>query len=126
MATSTVVGPSEFWNKLDPQYQEIRRLASLLRERHVPHVLKLIRGYHDNRLGGQILYFGDEDPSATHSPPEPVASIIETPYSSGSEQDLLEMMGLLTPEELHMDDILENLTAQQCLARIWEHWSQEV
>lgn len=124
MATSKVVGPSEFWNKLDPQYQEIRRLASLLRERHVPHVLKMLEAYHGGRVGGQILYFGDDDPYAPNA--TPIASIIETPYSSSSAQDLLEMMGLLTPEELRMDDILENLTAQQCLERIWEHWSQEV
>lgn len=124
MVTSRVVGPGEFFNSVDPRYREIRKLASLLRWHCVPHVLKVLSSYRGGIAGGQILYFGDADPLAPNA--MPIASIIETSYSNSAEQDLLEMMGLLTPEEQRMDDILENLTAQQCFERIWEHWMQEV
>lgn len=124
MAMQRVVGPGEFWNSVDPKYHEIKKLASLLKGHCVPHVLKVLSSYRGGLVGGQILYFGDDDPFAPNA--TPIASIIETPHSGGSEQDLLEMMGLLTPEERRMDDILENLTARQCFERIWEHWMQEV
>jgi len=124
MAVARVVGPGEFWNSVDPKYHEIKKLASLLRGHCVPHVLKVPSSYCDGPIGGQILYFGGEDPSTPDI--KPVASIIETACSGGSEKDLLEMMGLLTPEEQCKDRILENLTAQECFERIWDHWMQEV
>jgi hypothetical protein len=42
--------------------------------------------------------------------------------SYGNESDLLEIMGLLTPEEQEFDRVLGNLSAQEVFSRIKTHW----
>ena len=47
-------------------------------------------------------------------------------YSYGGDEDLLEIMGLLTEEEKEIDDVIGYLTAEDVLARIIKHRQEEV
>ena len=50
-----------------------------------------------------------------------VCSIIEGDGSYGREQDLLEIMGLLTEEEAEYDSVVGHLTAEEVFERIKKH-----
>lgn len=47
-----------------------------------------------------------------------VVSVIQSPYSYGGNDDLLEIMGLLTEEESQYDDVVGYLTPQEVFNRI--------
>ena len=51
-------------------------------------------------------------------------SVIESDFSYGSEFDLLEIMGLLTPEEQEIDSVLGFLTAEEVFQRIKRNWEE--
>lgn len=48
-----------------------------------------------------------------------LVSVIESEYSYGGDNDLLEIMGLLTEEESECDDVVGYLTAQNVFNRIY-------
>lgn len=91
----------------DNKYQEILKLAKMLRENDIPHTL--------DRLcdGWQVVYYKNG---------EPVADAIEHRYSYGNGEDLLEIMGLLTSEEKEHDSVLGYLTAEDVFERIKKHY----
>ena len=81
----------------DSRYQEI-------------HVLDKMDGF-------QICY-------PVESPPDRVMDAIEHYGSYGNESDLLEIMGLLTPEEQEHDSVLGYLSAKDVFKRIERHWKE--
>lgn len=53
---------------------------------------------------------------------ERVCSVIQSEYSYGGKDNLLEIMGLLTDAEREKDDVVGWLTAEEVFSRIWKHW----
>lgn len=92
----------------DSKYKEIHVLDRLLTEEKIPHTIKK---YMD---GFQICYPVEG--------PGMVMDAIEHFGSYGNEDDLLEIMGLLTAEEEADDSVLGNLTAKDVFKRIKQHW----
>ena len=101
----------EFGNiKTNPRYKEIWRLHEMLTAAGIPHE------FEQNCDGWQVFYpVADED--------KVVMDAIEHRGSYGSEDDLLEIMGLLTEEEEKEDSVKGWLTAQEVFDRIEAHWS---
>lgn len=95
----------------DRRYKEILRLDAMLNERHIPHICQKFMD------GWQVVYpeVGEKC----------VMDAIENYGSYGQEQDKLEIMGLLTPEEKKVDRVLGHLSAEEVCARIERHWREE-
>lgn len=93
----------------------IIKLHFLLKGSGIPHTL-IDRC--DN--GWQIIY-----PATTAFAPtdDTVASVIQGPYSYGGDRDLLELKGLLTPEERSRDEVAGGLTVADVFGRIQAHWT---
>lgn len=95
------------------EYKEIFRLKEMLDEHQIPYE------FSQGRTGGyQIEYFHPKTNTF-------VCSVIQTPMSYGSKDDLLEIMGLMTKEEMIRDnnDVLGYLTAEDVFTRIYQHYS---
>lgn len=88
-------------------YKEIFKLKEMLEKAKIPFVFK---EYNDFRNGYQILYPADGI--------ENKCSVIEHKFSYGHQQDLLEIMGLLTDEELKYDNVAGFLSAENVFERI--------
>ena len=91
----------------DPSYKEILVLDKMLTSSGIPHTLKR---FFD---GWQVCYPAEDDR---------VMDAIEHSGSYGNEKDLLEIMGLLTPEEQKHGSVLGYLTAQKVFERIERDW----
>lgn len=93
----------------------IIKLHYLLKSNGIPHTLidRAERGW-------QILY---PDTTAYTQTDDTVVSVIQGPYSYGGDRDLLEIMGLLTPEERHRDGVAGDLTVADVFGRIQAHWT---
>lgn len=87
-------------------YSEIIRLRTMLKTAGIPH------HFRDTFDGYQICY-----PEERHM----VCSVIEHFGSYGHDKDLLEIMGLLTPEEEEYDSVKGYLTAKEVFKRIERH-----
>ena len=85
---------------------EILQLQAMLRASQISHEMHLRNG------GRQFFYPNSEFP---------VCDVIEFPGSYGYEQDKLELMGLLTPEEEKADSVVGFLTARNVFERIRAH-----
>ena len=85
--------------------------TKMLAEAEIPHTMKPFMD------GFQICY-------PVESPPDRVMDAIEHYGSYGSESDLLEIMGLLTPEEREHDSVLGCLSAKDVFKRIERHWRE--
>ena len=91
------------------KYKEILRLKGMLEKAKIPFVFsKVFGGYH-------IEY-----PASTGR----VCSVIEHDISYGSEQDLLEIKGLLTKNEKKYDDVIGYLSAEEVFKRIQKNWKK--
>lgn len=93
----------------------IIKLHYLLKSNGIPHTLidRAERGW-------QIVY---PDTTAYTQTDDTVVSVIQGPYSYGGDKDLLEIMGLLTPEERHRDGVAGDLTVADVFGRIQAHWT---
>ena len=93
-------------------YQEILKLDRMLTDASIPHTL--------DRLfdGWQVCY-------PTREEPELVMDAIEHYGSYGKDEDKLEIMGLLTPDEEEHDFVLGYLTAEDVFERIRKHHNGE-
>lgn len=95
---------------VDPKYQEILKLHAMLLDKDIPHEINRdIDGWH-------IHYpcFGKER----------VLSAVEFKGTHGAEQDLIEILGLLTPGEFLMDSVKGYLTAEDIFNRINKHYEE--
>ena len=96
--------------ELNTGYQEILKLHRMLAEHDIPHVVR--RAFE----GWQVCY-------PVRRPDENcVVDAIEHRGSYGQQNDLLEIMGLLTPEESECDCVAGYLTAEDVFERIKNHW----
>ena len=92
--------------RLDESYTEILKLDKILTDAKIPHTL-------DRFLDGwQVIYPSEE---------KRVADAIQHYGSYGNEANLLEIMGLVKPEETS-DSVLGHLTADDVFARMSEHY----
>lgn len=89
------------------KYTEIFKLKEMLEKANIPFEF---RGLFD---GFQICY-----PTLS----ERVCSVIVHLESYGHEQDLIEIMGLLTANEKECDDVVGYLSAEDVFNRIKHHW----
>lgn len=92
----------------DPKYTEILNLDKMLTESGIPHVLK------KHMDGWQVIYPEDGE--------KRVMDAVEHLGSWGKNDNLLEIMGLLTPEEAEHDTVVGYLTANDVFKRIKKHW----
>lgn len=90
------------------KYTEILKLAEMLKNARIPF------GLFDAFDGYQIIYYGRTSSNW-------ICSAIEFTGSYGAEENLIEIMGLVTPEEDN-DDVLGRLTAENVFNRIAQHW----
>ena len=93
-------------------YQEIRKLMRMLSDYNIPYSV------HDMFDGVQVIY------PETETPQSAVCSVIEHFGSYGSQLDLLEIMGLLTEEELKHDSVKGGMTAKEVFERIYTHYQE--
>ena len=111
-STYVVPTPHQDHNILNPSYKEILKLNAMLDNAKIPH--------RTHRLddGWKVIY-------APYHPDSRVADAIETRYSYGVDDDLLELAGrLLTKEELKYDSVVGGLTAKDVFERISKHWEE--
>jgi hypothetical protein len=99
---------------LNEKYTEIIRLHGMLAGNDIPHAITRFLD------GWQIWY------PATDHPDICVMDAIEHMGSYGKEVDLIEIMGLLTPEEAEHDVVVGYLTAEDVFERIKKHLSESL
>ena len=91
---------------LNHRYTEILKLDKMLTDANIPHTL-------DRFLDGwQVIYPSEE---------KRVADAIQHYGSYGNTENLLEIMGLVKPEETS-DSVLGHLTADDVFNRMSEHY----
>ena len=111
-STYVVPTPHQDHNALNPSYNEILKLNTMLDNAKIPHRIRRLDD------GWQVIYI-------PYHPDSWVADAIETRYSYGAEYDLLELAGrLLTEEELKRDSVVGGLTANDVFERISKHWKE--
>lgn len=103
---------------------EIKRLAKMLDDAHIPFVLtrrfpmSTDLGQSNYHLEYPVTCFEAEK----HRGWSTACSVIQGHGTYGMEKNLLEIMGLLTPEELENDTVRGHLTAEEVFERISKHW----
>ena len=91
------------------KYDEIFKLKEMLENAEIPFEFsEYMGGYH-------LCYPNNKTKEC---------SVIEHDGSYGREQDLLEIMGLLTDEELQNDDVVGFLSAENVFERIKKHYEK--
>lgn len=100
-------------NRMAEKYNEILRLKDMLESAKIPFDFSELHG------GYHIVYSANGD--------KRICSVIEHDSSYGREKDLLEILGLMTKEELEetQDTVLGYLTAEDVFQRIKKHWEVE-
>lgn len=97
---------------VNPKYQEILKLHVMLLDKDIPHVIeRYLDGWHISYPCTGL---------------DRVLSAVEIKGTYGAEKDLIEIMGLLTPEELLMDSVTGYLTAENVFDRIKRHYEEHM
>lgn len=91
------------------KYTEIHFLHEMLSNENIPHTMKRFKD------GWQVCYPEENFPGR-------IMDAIQYLGSYGHQLNLLEIMGLLTPEEEKCDSVVGNLTAIDVFLRIKNHW----
>ena len=99
--------------ELDPNidFAEMDKLEQLLVEADIPYEKSRMFG------GKQLIY--------PHKGDDQICSVILHKGSYGRSDGLLEIMGLLTDEELECDTVAGHLTADNVFSRIKKHWEEK-
>lgn len=92
---------------LNEGYTEILRLDKLLSEAGIPHTLRRIYD------GWQVIYSVDE---------VRVADAVQHNFSYGASANLLEIMGLIMPDDDTCDTVKGWLTAENVFERMKNHY----
>lgn len=100
-------------------YKEILRLKEMLEKAEIPFEFsEYMGGYH-------LCYPKENDHDCVEKETfDRVCSVIEHDGSYGREQDLLEIMGLLTDEEYQDDEVVGYLSAENVFERIKKHYEE--
>ena len=98
---------------LNPKYPEIIKLHNMMEEAGTPHTF-------ERDFDGWQLCYPIKRPSE-----ECIMDAIQKRGSYGADNDLLEIMGLLTPEEAEEDSVVGYLTAEDVFQRIKKHWESK-
>lgn len=93
------------------KYNEIVKLHNLLEKEGIPHT------FEKHFDGWQVCY-------PFQNLKNRICDAVEFSSSYGNEYDLLELMGLLTPEEKIYDEVVGHLTAEEIFNRIKKHWKE--
>ena len=96
---------------LNVSYTEIEKLNKMMLELNIPH------SYERMFDGWQISYPNKDNL---------IADVIQHFGSYGAEENLLEIMGLLTKNEEKNDSVLGHLTAENCLNRFKKHYKSTI
>ena len=102
------------------KYTEIFRLKKMLEQVHIPFVYA--EHSIDTKPYGKWEHYQICYPCAEAD--MRVCSVIEGDRTYGHEDDLLEIMGLLAPEEENYDSVVGSLTAYEVFARINDHYKR--
>lgn len=89
------------------KYEAILKLHLILSVLEIPHEL-------EKRFDGAAIMYPNGE--------ERVADVVEFTGSYGAGLDLLEIAGLLTPEEAEFDDVAGYLSVQDAAKRIADHY----
>lgn len=92
---------------LDESYTEILKLDKMLTEANIPHTLERL-------FDGWTIIYPSKDKNV-------VADAIQHYGSYGNAENLLEIMGLIEPEETP-DCVLGHLTAEDVFNRVSKHY----
>lgn len=103
----------------NPKYTEIFKLAILLAKAEIPYILE----HRKDPLGGYQISYPHGDFEVSEKGVR-ICSAVEHSFSYGNEKDLIEIMGLLTPEEWDIDGVVGDLTAKEVYKRISKHWKE--
>jgi hypothetical protein len=91
------------------KYNEILKLRNMLNMAHIPYTC-------EEFFNGYVIHYPEWDNG--------VCSVIEHDGSYGHDEDLLEICGLLTDEELEFDRVCGHLTANEVFKRIEKHFRE--
>ena len=94
-------------------YKEILKLREMLVTTKITHAVA-------RRADGWQIGYPELPPHGNC-----ICSVIQHFGSYGKDNDLLEIMGLLTPEEEENDSVLGWLTAEDVFGRIKAHWEAQ-
>ena len=86
------------------KFKEIQKLHDMLTEASIPHVF----GFDPDNVGFYVGYEGKHE----------ICDAVEHMFSYGNDEDKLELMGMLTEEELLTDTVAGHLTAEDVFNRI--------
>lgn len=105
---------------MENNYYEFNKLCKMLDNAKIPYERDDDDPNHDFYVKTSILpmrriKYGRHERAC-------VCSVIYGYGSYGVEKGLLEIMGLLTPEEEEFDSVIGDLTADDVFARIKKHW----
>ena len=106
---------------IESKYKEIFKLKQMLEKEKIPFDFT-VRSYPElEKIAYHLEY-----PKKYKVDSDRVVSVIEGSDSYGCEEDKLEIMGLLTPEEAEIDSVAGWLTADEVFKRIKEHYENEM
>ena len=106
---------------IESKYKEIFKLKQMLEKEKIPFDFTA-KSYPELEKTTYHL----EYPKKYKVDSDRVVSVIEGSDSYGGEEDKLEIMGLLTPEEAERDSVAGWLTADEVFKRIKKHYENEM
>lgn len=119
------------------KYTEIFKLKEMLEEAEIPFIFidrikreKILMNNIELESYQILIYenmremMSDNELYPTFDDSKRVISIVQGIYTYGEEEDLLEIMGLLTEEEKQYDDVVGYLSAENVFNRITEYYKK--
>lgn len=114
--------------EFNPKFSEIFKLDNMLNKAEIPHdfvdesydILVSKRNHYHIYYPSKAIWQSEERDFYSN------CSVIEGDFTYGGDSDLLEIMGLLTPEEREdYDDVIGSLTAEDVFERIQKAWKKQ-